>query len=154
MKILLAVECSTCSKLAVEEVCSRTWPAESTIRIVSVAHTRVPDMIDITLVTSMFHYSILERKREEAAALVARVAEEIRRRAPSLQVESAVLEGDPDDEIVAEANRWEADLILLGSHGYGRAKRMLLGSVSEAVAVDAPCSVEVVRRHTPAITER
>lgn len=60
-------------------------------------------------------------------------------------VETRLLEGDPAEVLIAEARRWDADLIVVGSHGYGRAKRMLLGSVSEAVARGAHCSVEIVR---------
>ena len=39
-----------------------------------------------------------------------------------------------------------ADLILVGSHGRGAAGRFLLGSVSTAIALHAPCSVEIVRQ--------
>ena len=38
-----------------------------------------------------------------------------------------------------------ADLIVVGSHGYGVWDRFLLGSVSQAVALHAKCSVEIVR---------
>jgi nucleotide-binding universal stress UspA family protein len=37
-------------------------------------------------------------------------------------------------------------LIVLGSHGYGFVRRMLLGSVAGAVVANAPCSVQVVRQ--------
>lgn len=40
---------------------------------------------------------------------------------------------------------WNADLIMLGSHGKRGLDRFLLGSVSEAVSRHAPCSVEIVR---------
>ena len=42
-----------------------------------------------------------------------------------------------------------ADLIVLGSHGYGRVRRMVLGSVASAVVAKAPCSVQVVRSKHP-----
>ncbi len=51
----------------------------------------------------------------------------------------------PKESIVEEAQKWSADLIVLGSHGYGFWERMLLGSVSNAVVHHAPCSVLIVR---------
>jgi nucleotide-binding universal stress UspA family protein len=61
------------------------------------------------------------------------------------KVETAVEEGDPKSTIVEDAARWHADLIVLGSHGRKGVDRFLMGSVSDAVARHAPCSVEVVR---------
>ena len=53
--------------------------------------------------------------------------------------------GAPRPVILDEAENWGADLIVMGSHGYGAWKRFLLGSVSQAVVSHAKCSVEVVR---------
>jgi hypothetical protein len=39
MKILIAVDGSECSDVAVEEVAKRPWPADSVVRIISVAET-------------------------------------------------------------------------------------------------------------------
>ena len=58
----------------------------------------------------------------------------------------AVLEGSPKKRIVEEAKEWDANLVVVGSHGRRGLTRYLLGSVSEAVAMHAPCSVEVIRR--------
>jgi nucleotide-binding universal stress UspA family protein len=55
-----------------------------------------------------------------------------------------------DEVILEEARRWDADLIIVGSHGRRGFKRFLLGSVSEAVAMKAHCSVVVVRGAKPA----
>jgi hypothetical protein len=52
---------------------------------------------------------------------------------------------EPESLIVAEAGQWDADLIVLGSHGRKGFNRLLLGSVSEGVALHAGCSVDVVR---------
>ena len=54
---------------------------------------------------------------------------------------------DPEtaDAILEEAREWDADIIIVGSHGYGRLKRMVLGSVAGAVVANAHCSVLVAR---------
>ena len=62
-----------------------------------------------------------------------------------LEIETKVVDGYPKEEIVREAREWDADLIVIGSHGYGNVKRFLLGSVAQAVVAHAPCSVEVYR---------
>ena len=52
----------------------------------------------------------------------------------------------PSRAILAAADSWEADLIVMGSHGRRGFDRIVLGSVSESVAMHARCSVEVVRK--------
>jgi nucleotide-binding universal stress UspA family protein len=53
--------------------------------------------------------------------------------------------GNPKSAIIDAANKWHADLIVLGSHGRSAVQRFLMGSVSEAVVRHAHCSVEIVR---------
>ncbi len=53
--------------------------------------------------------------------------------------------GTPQHLILDEAERWGANLIVAGSHGRRGLGRLVIGSVSEAVALHADCSVEVVR---------
>jgi nucleotide-binding universal stress UspA family protein len=77
--------------------------------------------------------------------LLEKVGGQIRRQATGLKIVTDVLQGSARDVIVDEAERWRADLILVGSHGYGMVRRFLLGSVSHAIAFHAPCSVEIVR---------
>lgn len=51
---------------------------------------------------------------------------------PGLTVTSTMLEGNPAEVILEEADRWGADLVVVGSHGHGPVKRRVLGSVSQA----------------------
>lgn len=69
----------------------------------------------------------------------------VKEESPNLRVTTELLEGSPKKTIVDETERWGADLVVLGSHGHGPARRFLLGSVAQAVTLHAPCSVEVVR---------
>ncbi|MGA1999681.1 MAG: universal stress protein [Terriglobales bacterium] len=61
------------------------------------------------------------------------------------RVSTSVAEGNAKSVILDKAAEWHADLIALGSHGRKGLERFLLGSVSEAVARHAPCSVLIVR---------
>jgi nucleotide-binding universal stress UspA family protein len=61
-------------------------------------------------------------------------------------VSRAFLEiGRPDEEILGLGERIGADLLVVGSRGIGRLRRLLLGSVSGSVVRHAHCSVLVVR---------
>ena len=64
---------------------------------------------------------------------------------PSIKITGNILPGAPRRVILEEADRWQPDLVVVGSHGYSRWHRFLLGSVSQAVVSHAKCSVEAVR---------
>jgi nucleotide-binding universal stress UspA family protein len=141
LRILLAIDGSPDSALAVQAVCARRWPKRCEIRVVTVA--------DLKLITAMQRDQ--GRDADHAGATGRAIAE---RRVKLVERElregghaatSDVLEGDPKRSIVQEAERWSADCVFLGARGHGRVKRILLGSVSATVAASAPCSVEVVR---------
>lgn len=145
MRILLGIDGSPGSDAAVREVLGRPWPPGSELRVVSVAHP-YPYIPDPVLIGAAVHYESLEQERERAAADVRRVADEAARLAPDLTVTTATFEGSPKNHLLADAERWGADLVVVGSHGRGAVGRFLLGSVSHALALHAPCSVEIVRR--------
>ncbi len=62
-----------------------------------------------------------------------------------LDVERILVGGNPA-EVLVDASRG-ANLLVLGSHGRGRFRGMLLGSVSIHCVQQAHCAVVVVRRH-------
>jgi nucleotide-binding universal stress UspA family protein len=102
------------------------------------------------------NYEQMERVvREQAQAIVNQAAQKLRATTDDFtSVESAVLIGSPGSAIIEESERWSPDLIVVGSHGYSALKRLLLGSVSQAVVSHAKCSVEVVRcDHTNELTK-
>jgi nucleotide-binding universal stress UspA family protein len=124
-------------------LCSRAWPPDSEVKIVSVPH--FPLVYDPFLVGYGCYLEALDEERERTTERVASAAQQVREQAPGLRVSTEVLEGSPKKAIVEEAERWEADLVMVGSHGHDPVSRFLLGSVSHAVALHAPCSVEIVR---------
>lgn len=57
-----------------------------------------------------------------------------------------MLNGAADRAIIETAKEWEADLIVVGSHGRGFWGRLTAGSVSDSLVHHAPCSVLVARK--------
>ncbi len=62
-----------------------------------------------------------------------------------IRVEHHVAEGDPADEILGLCEAMRCDLIVMGTHGRTGLRRLLTGSVAEAVLRRAACPVLVVR---------
>jgi nucleotide-binding universal stress UspA family protein len=93
------------------------------------------------------YFTILEKVAHDKA-LAAATAASAKLSAAANQAFSVTMAlpmGSPKQTILEQAEGWGADLIVVGSHGYGTWERLLLGSVSLAVASHAHCSVEIVR---------
>jgi nucleotide-binding universal stress UspA family protein len=61
-----------------------------------------------------------------------------------LQTENEVNDGNPAHRLVETAVNWDADLIVIGTHGRSGLGSLLVGSVARAVLYHAPCSVLIV----------
>ena len=147
MKILLAVDGSPCSDRAVAEVTQRPWPADSEVHIISVVEPPAPLAAEPYMLAGGYFEEVERLKRKQAAETLEKAAARLREGEGSraLHVSTDIPLGSPRRVIVEEADHWGADLIVVGSHGYRTWERMLLGSVSQAVAAHASCSVEIVR---------
>ncbi len=143
MRILVAIDGSQYSDAAVVEVAQRPWPPQSEARLIIVDAPVEPSLVAGGVPTAFDE--IVKQRRAESYQHLRQAVDSLTQRAPGLRVTSAQLEGSPKDTIVAEAERWGADLVVVGSHGYGPVRRFFLGSVSLYVAHHAPCSVEIVR---------
>jgi nucleotide-binding universal stress UspA family protein len=150
-RVLLATDGSECSLAAARSVANRPWPAKTAIRVVSVVPPFVP-IVDVSSAYFNASHAVMVTEAAEKAARV-RAAEAIAR-ASALYRESGIsgvetiepLFGDPKAVILDEAKEWGAGLIVVGSHGWRGVDRLMMGSVSESVAMHAPCSVEVIRK--------
>jgi nucleotide-binding universal stress UspA family protein len=142
MRILLAIDGSTYSQTAADEVARRPWPSNSTIRVMSVIQPYTPPATEVVLAGATLD-DIRRQQASTAEQLTGRAVDALTR--TGLVTETVVREGDPRSAIVDEAEEWGADLIVVGSHGRTGLTRWLLGSVAQAVVGHAPCSVEVVR---------
>ena len=147
MKVLLAVDGSPFGEEAAREVARRPWLAGSELKVISVVEPPyAPEMGPCGLPQTYFDEmeklaAGKARAAIEGALTLLRAGED-----KGLKVSFETLHGPSKQTIIEEAERWGADLIVVGSHGYGFWHRLLLGSVSQGLAAAAPCSVEVVKR--------
>jgi nucleotide-binding universal stress UspA family protein len=136
MKILLAMDTSAASQVALGEVAARAWPPGSSVEVVSVVE---PSHLWTT---------------SEAAQEGIREAEQVVQRAVSQlcakghPATGATFGGDPKTVILDRARTIGADFLVLGSHGVSAITRFLLGNVAATVLRYASCPVEVVRART------
>ena len=145
MKVLIPVDSSIYSRAALDSVLACPWPLQTEFTILSVSESGHP-RTDYWNPHSRELLLEAERKvLESHERLAASFAAELKQRFPQAQVESKVVEGFVVDKILEVAEHWRADLIVLGSHGLKGLTRFLIGSVSEAVASHAHCSVRIVR---------
>lgn len=153
MKILFATDGGKQSDAAIEAIRNFSWSSGDEVKVISVVDMALPMAIDIYGGFLPDTSEIERTARENAAKVAADAAEKIKLFAgPDLvSIKTDILFGSPDSRIVETAEEWGATLIVVGSHGYSRWERLLLGSVSDSVVHHAPCSVLVVR--TPAAAE-
>jgi nucleotide-binding universal stress UspA family protein len=150
MKILLATDGSECATKAVRSVGQSSWPKGTGVRLISVAPQYVPiPTLSVPYLNSEMvaresvSFDLESKSRAKTALGDARI---LLNQLGVEQLEVAeVTSGEPKVLILAEAEDWKADLIVMGSHGWHGVDRLLMGSVSESVAMHAHCSVRVVR---------
>lgn len=154
MRILIPIDGSEFSEAAINEVARRPWPPGTEVRIVMAAELPVYVGVEPWAIAPVYFEQLGGAVRDQATAVVENAVTKLKATQTPLRVNCAVIEGSPRQVIVDEAEKWGADLIVMGSRGLGAWNRLLLGSVSNAVIHHAKCSVEIVRnRHVEAETK-
>ncbi len=137
MRILLALDGSPEADRARALAASIDWPAGSIIDVVAVVESpsRFGRHDDPTGAADP-ERADLERVAHQAERALGRAVDSVR---------STVVRGRPASVIVDRAAEIGADLIVVGSRGFGPIPTMVLGSVSAEVVDRAPCPVLVAR---------
>jgi nucleotide-binding universal stress UspA family protein len=141
--VLLATDGSPSAAEAERKAIELAHALGSPLVVVSVAHVTLP----VTGYGGYGYSDIVaelknaEHKRvEEVLASVAETSE-----AQGVSCSPVAVDGFAVDEICQKANDYDAQLIVVGSHGWGAARRFFSGSVSTGLVHSAPCPVLVVR---------
>jgi nucleotide-binding universal stress UspA family protein len=152
MKILLATDGSDCSVAAAESIARRPWPVGTVLKVLSVEELMILDgQVAASNLSPIYPASLLEelttQAHERASSALEAARQVLCRAGLNVTDDHALPLGEPRAVILDKAKAWGTNLIVLGSHGRRGLDRFLLGSVSEAVAIHAHCSVEVIRSH-------
>lgn len=140
-RIVIGVDGSPHSLVAVELVAGMTWPSPTHLHLV-LGHEPPTDWAARMPGGDWFPGQDAETRRALERTLEG-IAEVLRRSGPAVSVH--VAPEPPARALLEMAELVAADLIVVGSRGRGPAATALLGSVSAAVADHAPCPVLVAR---------
>ena len=157
MKVLIGYDGSECADAALDDLSQAGLPTTGEFRILSVAEVWLPPPPPSS-------YEIIEEARnarspadlqrdfsrrcvaaKEMLALAGRASERVQTLFPNWKVSADSSCGSPAWELVAIADEWNPDLIVVGSHGRTALGRFVLGSVSQRVLTEARCSVRIAR---------
>jgi nucleotide-binding universal stress UspA family protein len=152
MKVLLAIDDSESSQLAARMVIEQARAKETEVLVLTVL--RPPDLL---VSREMAGYDatlemIWQQQGEAAKKLVGSVAGKVRKTGA---IASWMLKlGEPPTKILEVAEKWHADLIVMGSPRQEKQDGYWTGGIPETIARRAHCSVEIVRgqqKETPAM---
>jgi len=146
-RLFLAIDDSPYSDHVVERISSRPWKNGTTIMCVTAIPTLAEYMAEAQDTREIQALEEFRNKQvSDAEEHLKRVCGVLKKNLPQAETNCRILSGDPREVVVGAAKEWQAELIVSGCKGKGWVDRMLIGSVSEAIAERAECSVEVIKR--------
>ena len=137
MKVLVAYDGSECADAALDDLRRAGLPSDAQIKVMSVFESWLPPS----------GLEIIEQigRDQEYLILARRGGIRLVSMEPGWDVKSESGAGSPATVIIEKADEWEADLIVVGSHGHTALGRFFFGSVSQKVLHEARRSVRVAR---------
>lgn len=157
LRILIAYDGSPCADAALNDLKRAGMPQQAAVQVLSVADVWMPPPgSEMAAFPETFAPAGVLRSRAHAIQNV-EVARELATQAtarlhdifPAWQITVATCADSPAWGILKQVTQFAPDLLVVGSHGRGMLARALLGSVSQHVAAQAPCSVRVARGRLP-----
>lgn len=121
-RVLAAVDLSTHSRRVLRTAAAIAHADDAQLRVLH-AQEPLPPML---LETGQFDPSIYQPMDEANLSNTLAAAD----LPPNLNLDTSLRQGKAGDAVLAEAAEWNADLVVMGSHGFGFFERLLLGSTS------------------------
>jgi len=141
--ILFATDGSPSAEDAQKEAFELALRFDSPLVVVSVVHAALPAVGYSSYGYSNIVVELTEAEGHRVSALLSSVAEAAE--VAGVHCSTVAVDGFAVEEICRKASEYDAQLIVVGSHGWGAARRFLSSSVSTGLVHSAPCPVLVVR---------
>lgn len=141
VRLIVGIDGSPDSEEAAREIILRQWPEGSEVRLINASWAYSPALSNTTLQPIS---QWLADEKSRIGSIIGNA--ENKMKDAGLKTEMVIKEGEAKQVLLEEAENWKADCIFVGASGMGKVERLMLGSVSSAIAARADCSVEVVRR--------
>jgi nucleotide-binding universal stress UspA family protein len=141
--ILFATDGSPSAEEAQKQAFELAHRLGARLVVVSVVHAALPAVGYAGYGYADIVAELSEAEHHRVTALLASVAEAAE--AKGVHCSTVAVDGFAVEEICRKASERDAQLIVVGSHGWGAARRFLSGSVSTGLVHSAPCPVLVVR---------
>ncbi len=146
-RVAYAWDGSACAEQAAHALMDWGVFAASEIHVISVADAALPWWADVDTVGEEVVAAAYEEAAEPSRTQHEQLARDMANRLQEAGLEARPerRDGDPAEQIVNVAESWEADLVVMGTHGRTGLRRLLMGGVARNVLHHAPCSVLIVR---------
>jgi nucleotide-binding universal stress UspA family protein len=141
MKVLVAYDGSECANRALEDVQRAGLPEKTQVCVLAVVEHWLPPPSSLEIVEHLDY-------NQEFLALARLGAMSLQEAQPNWDVHSETRAGSPARAILDKAEAWDANLIVVGSHGRGALGRLFFGSVSQKVLHHAKGTVRIARGRT------
>ncbi len=138
--ILVPVDFSKATDLVLRATATMAKALDARVTVMNVA-PREPDVFGQQLMPKVITEPVPEDVRERYDKLMACAK---RLEDADVVVKPLLVRGDRVRAVMQEAEREEADVIIMGSHGRGAIYRSIMGSVSEGVMREAKCPVLII----------
>jgi nucleotide-binding universal stress UspA family protein len=145
MKILISVDLSDSTAKVVEKAEDFAKGLSAEVWLLHVAAPD-PDFVGYDAGPQSVRDSVAQKYHEEHRQIQA-IAGQFRKK--GLEATALLIQGVTADTILNEAAKLRVDMVVVGSHGRGMVRHLLVGSVSEEVIRRSLVPVLVVPTHSP-----
>jgi nucleotide-binding universal stress UspA family protein len=143
MKILIAYDGSDCADAALTDLQRAGLPSDVEAIVLSVDEQWLPVPTSYWLMRTS--HASTHPVSEEVREMAKRAAACLQELFPAWEVCAESHSGSPASVILAAAEEWKSDLLVIGSHGRTGIVKLVLGSVSQKVLHHSPYAVRVAR---------